>query len=135
MFLSDASSTIVDQNTFGAQTTDVSYGRYVNGTGGFIVMTPTYAAQNSNLLGLEDAQKEGIKVVVYPYPSSGIFSYEISDANSDLTMMVFDMMGNQLITLENNSTGTIDLSDFSNGIYLVKIQSDSAGKTLRLVKN
>ena len=50
-------------------------------------------------------------------------------------MMVFDMMGNQLITLENNSTGTIDLSDFSNGIYLVKIQSDSAGKTLRLVKN
>ena len=135
LFLSDAGNTIVDQITFGAQTTDISYGRYVNGTGGFIDMTPTYASQNSNLLGLEDAQKEEIKVLVYPNPSTGIFSYEISDANSDLTMMVFDMMGNQLITLENNSTGTIDLSDFSNGIYLVKIQSDSAGKTLRLVKN
>ncbi|MDG2463838.1 MAG: CotH kinase family protein [Crocinitomicaceae bacterium] len=135
LFLSDAGNTIVDQITFGVQTADISYGRYVNGMGGFISMPATFSSQNTNVLTLEDNLNEAMKIIVYPNPSSGIFTYEISDANTDLSMMVFDMMGNQLLTLENNTSGTIDLSDFSNGIYMVRIQSDSADKILRLVKN
>lgn len=39
-------TTVLDQTTFTAQTDNISYGRYVNGTGNFMTMPPTFSMQN-----------------------------------------------------------------------------------------
>ncbi|MEJ6582680.1 MAG: CotH kinase family protein, partial [Crocinitomicaceae bacterium] len=44
IYLSDGSMTILDEVTFSSQTTDLSYGRYPNGTGPHQVMYPTFGA-------------------------------------------------------------------------------------------
>ncbi len=41
-------TTIVDQVTFSAQPTDLSTGRFPNGTGSFVLMNPTFAAENTS---------------------------------------------------------------------------------------
>ena len=43
---------VVDQVNFGAQTDDISTGRYPNGTGDFVAMNPTFAAENTPGIGL-----------------------------------------------------------------------------------
>jgi len=46
IILSDAALNIVDEMTFGSQKTDTTTGRYPNGTGPFIIMWPTFNAEN-----------------------------------------------------------------------------------------
>ena len=46
--LSDASFAVIDSITYGAQTTDVSHGRFPNGTGDFRDMRPTFNAENTD---------------------------------------------------------------------------------------
>jgi len=48
IFLSDPESIIIDEVTYGVQTTDVSFGRIPDGTGIFQVMAPTFSAFNSS---------------------------------------------------------------------------------------
>lgn len=48
--LSYDNGVIVDSVTYGAQTTDMGYARVPNGTGNFVIQSPTYNANNSPLL-------------------------------------------------------------------------------------
>ncbi|MBI9076401.1 MAG: carbohydrate-binding domain-containing protein [Desulfatibacillum sp.] len=54
IILSAPGGGVVDQVVFGVQDTDVSTGRYPNGTGGFVRMTPTFGAEN-----IEKSLQEG----------------------------------------------------------------------------
>lgn len=47
IIFSDPDENIVDEITYEDQLTDISTGRYPNGTGDFILMPPTYAAENT----------------------------------------------------------------------------------------
>jgi len=62
IYLSGPDTVVVDQITFGTQTTDISTGRFPNGTGGFKAMYPTFSAPNTG----EDPEHE--------YPSDIIFN-------------------------------------------------------------
>jgi hypothetical protein len=46
LYLTDTLGLVTDSILFGVQTTDVSYGRYPNGTGSFRTMYPTFSAAN-----------------------------------------------------------------------------------------
>lgn len=48
IYLSPASLETIDEVTYGEQTTDVSTGRYPNGTGDFRLMTPSFGQSNLN---------------------------------------------------------------------------------------
>ncbi|MEZ4525588.1 MAG: carbohydrate-binding domain-containing protein [Desulfobacterales bacterium] len=83
-------TTVIDTITFGAQTTDVSTGRYPNGTGDFVQMPPTPAAANSmvgsgdvngsTVVDLADAIL-ALQVSVGITPSATL--YTASDVNGD----------------------------------------------------
>ena len=47
LMLSNGTGTVYDSLSFGPQTTDVSFGRYPNGTGAFTFMPTTFATANS----------------------------------------------------------------------------------------
>jgi hypothetical protein len=126
VFFVSPSSTIFDYVTFGTQTTDISFGRYVNGTGNFISMTPTFAAQNNNGVSVEEINSNNI--VIYPNPAGNYITIE--SENSDLlNIEILDITGKGLITLKN-SNKIIDISWLKSGIYFIRINE----KTLKFVK-
>ncbi len=47
IILSDPDQDIIDEVSFNEQTTDISTGRYANGTGDFVLMPPTFGYENS----------------------------------------------------------------------------------------
>ncbi len=50
LYLSSPSLLAIDEVTFGEQTADISTGRYPNGSGDFISMTPTFGQSNVNFV-------------------------------------------------------------------------------------
>ena len=72
-------------------------------------------------------------ISVYPNPSKDIFSIK-SDASGSI--VIYDVMG-KIIKTENLDLGitNLDLSNYPNGIYLMKVINDSnQTKTMKLIK-
>ncbi|RNC84252.1 MAG: T9SS C-terminal target domain-containing protein [Winogradskyella sp.] len=72
---------------------------------------------------------------VYPNPSNSTWTIEGANTNID-TIEVYDILGKRVQTLSPNSQEvTIDAAGLKTGIYLAKLYSGDAVRTLKLVKN
>jgi hypothetical protein len=68
---------------------------------------------------------------IYPNPSDGLFRIRSESVTEQLE--VYDLMGNKIFSSTPSMTkNTIDLSQFPDGIYLVRIRN---GKSFRIFKN
>lgn len=88
----------------------------------------------------------GMKINISPNPSDGIFTLDIIDAiQPDISIEIMSITSQLIfkkpVVFPGNSSGKhfystqIDLSHFSNGIYIVKVISHEAIKTNKLVLN
>ena len=68
---------------------------------------------------------------MYPNPSKGIINFEGLNSNSQIT--VTNIFGESLMFVEN--VKSIDLSNFANGIYFVKIKSGENISTEKIILN
>jgi Zn-dependent metalloprotease len=77
--------------------------------------------------------------LVYPNPTNGSFTVELVDINSENNISVIDALGRVIYNSGTNAPGSdihlIDISDFTQGIYIVKIQLDDQVFTKRIVLN
>lgn len=69
------------------------------------------------------------EISVYPNPSTGVFSLEISGFGTQFSISVLDFAGRVVAQEEvNNSNNeyknTLDLSNYSKGVYFLKFSSD-----------
>lgn len=96
IYLVDPSGAIVDQVTYGAQVTDISYGRFPNGTGDFQTMDPTYAAENMESI----------------FTTTGDVVINEFMASNDSTVADPDGEYDDWIELYNKGAVTIDLSGY-----------------------
>jgi len=132
VFLSNASGVILDQITFGAQTTDISYGRFPNGTGAFQSMTPTFNAQNVGTLSVADVAGAALTIRAFPNPCSASFYLEIQDNQTEqLVVQVYDVFGKLVYQNSISQSLSIRTSDWSAGLYMVRV----GGSVLRVVVN
>ena len=71
---------------------------------------------------------------LYPNPATNAFTIVLPNFVTEATVNIFDILGNNILerTIQNDST--IDSSEFANGIYLVKIESEALTQTLKLIK-
>jgi len=80
------------------------------------------------------------EVNIFPNPTNGITTIEISGAvNNEANLFIYDMMGRQVHTEKMNATGTFadafpDLSNLTNGSYIVKIVTKEQVYTKELIK-
>jgi hypothetical protein len=89
-------------------------------------------------VGIEELN-ENIGLNVYPNPNTGIFTLELNigtDISGNISITSIDgklvftdkVSGNGLITK------SINIADLSNGIYYLKVETDSAIKTFKILK-
>jgi PKD repeat protein len=96
----------------------------------------SYDTINIQLTGMDDNIPES-SMSIYPNPTTGISIIEINNpVMKYLDLKIFSMRG-QLIYSDNFSAAfikkSIDLSGFANGVYTVRLSSQHAVKTEKLI--
>lgn len=81
-------------------------------------------------LGVTDINKQHF--VVYPNPTSGIINIEVSDNQSITKTTINNLLGQTIMTVENEST--LDISSLTKGTYFITVQTDSGKETQKIIK-
>lgn len=141
LILSRTDTSLADNVSYAIQTTDISYGRYPNGTGPFIQMYPTYGKVNTNNLPIEDVKiKPAIKI--FPNPAENYLICEITTNKfGDCTISLFNCSGqvilNKKLSLNQHVNRFVfDISTLKKGLYFVKVIDNSENMSVKkLIKN
>jgi len=143
VILSYSDGTKIEEVAFGAQMADMGYARVPNGTGAFVIQSPTFNMNNDSLLGIDE---EGINEVSlfknYPNPFAQrtTITYQLAET-LDVQMKVYDLFGRELITLVDGyrQAGVYKVEfnareDISPvGIYICRIKAGGHSKVIKMV--
>lgn len=123
IYLVNSISEIIDSVEYSNQTTDISTGRFPNGTGNFQEMNPTFNIQNSvSTVGLDDFFNDKAIVNIYPNPATSSFNIELSSATSeDLDIQVYDIHSKLIYSDVLSNRITVNILGWSKGLYFVKV--------------
>ncbi|MDG1476076.1 MAG: CotH kinase family protein [Vicingaceae bacterium] len=120
VLLSNVSASLIDEVTFGVQTTDLTFGRYQNGTGSFIFMDPTFEDINTNTVEVEMIENTINSFNIYPNPTSNNVTIEFNVIEPQ-SIYIFNIVGNIVYQqVINDKNIKIEVSNWSKGIYLIK---------------
>lgn len=95
--------------------------------------------QQTGLLPLKNNCFSNENIRVYPNPTSGNFNIAMKNRfESDYTILVFNDSGSLILSdhkQKDQTVAQLDISNNSNGLYLVKLDSDRLGYSFKLLKN
>ena len=119
VILSDASGTVIDEVSYLDQATDISYGRYPNGTGNFQTMSPTFNAENMVTTGTSDSEMEAVVLKVFPNPARNEITVSAGEVLT--SVLVFNLTG-QVVSehFPNGTEEQIDVSQLAGGMYFIR---------------
>jgi len=129
IILSNNSKSLLDQIAFSSQTTDITTGRYPNGTGNFIIMTPTYAAENTNTLYIPEQESDIPEIWIYPNPATETVNITINDYEKHL-LSIYNISGQLIIQEYVTGKKTIDINYLNPGFYLLNIDGTISKKLI-----
>tara|TARA_B110000438_G_scaffold155912_1_gene149599 strand:- start:1470 stop:3353 length:1884 start_codon:yes stop_codon:yes gene_type:complete len=81
-------------------------------------------------VGINETSLEGVSV--YPNPSEGIVNITNLN-NSENTIVVYDVLGQIVMTKVSNTTTTVDLSNQVTGVYLVEVSNNNGTFVERVI--
>lgn len=96
---------------------------------GALLIRPVFATQLNITLGQKDLTLDQDKTIVYPNPSSGVFTVKTNNP-AEKIYELYDVKGQLLLKTREQ---TIDLSSNEAGVYFLKDTTTS--KTHKLIKN
>ncbi|HWY98113.1 MAG TPA: glycoside hydrolase family 44 protein, partial [Bacteroidia bacterium] len=75
-------------------------------------------------------------LVIYPNPSSGVYTVELKVNSEQLKVEVYNMLGEQVYSQYSipNTQFSLNLSNSPNGIYILRIESANGVVTKKLIK-
>ena len=83
-----------------------------------------------NNVGVESIDQN--KISIYPNPTTGIINMELSPEYKKVT--ITDITGKNIFYINQLDEKQIDISDFKNGIYLIRIQTTKKVFTTKIIK-
>jgi hypothetical protein len=98
-------------------------------SGGFIYFDALTLAEGTTA-GVNDNEIAGL--AMYPNPLSGNVLNIASENNAEKTVAIYNTLGAQVVNATVNN-GTVNVSDLSAGIYIVKITEEGKTSTKKLV--
>ena len=145
IYLSNSDTTIIDEVSYADQTTDISMGRYPNGTGSFVQMTPTFGIVNIDAItSVEDEQLELPSSFSleqnYPNPFNPSTQIVVSVPESGMyTLRVYNAIGQEVAVLLNDQvnigtyTFNFDASHLTSGIYFYNFSGNNFTQTKKMM--
>lgn len=89
---------------------------------------------NANRAGLNVDQFSQTKLQCYPNPTNSFVNFE-SDNETITNFQIYDMQGRVLVDkIVNDKKFQVDISDYQNGTYFVKVFTGKESKTRKIVK-
>ena len=74
-----------------------------------------------------------VNFIIYPNPTSSLINLLFDEIN-DKTIYLTDVIGNVILQLENNSNNIqLDLSNYTKGIYFVRVESQKNSSTQKII--
>ncbi len=147
IYISGTDTVFVDSLTFGSQTTDISYGRYPDGSDTWQQMNPTPDMVNVGDLNIDqDPLPLGFRVYQnYPNPFNPIttIQYDLR-GNGLVNITIYDMLGRKVKTLVNtnqdagyksviwNATNEQG-NPVSAGVYVYQLRAQNFIQTRKMV--
>ena len=135
LMLTDGTSDFINWVDYPSMDADISYGRNPNGTGPFADILPTFNGNNDYVTAIKEEVITSFEI--YPNPAkdevnirfaeAGIFNLEISDIN-----------GRSVLSFRKqyiNETMIIDIHEFANGFYVMKLNQGDQLLTKKFVIN
>ena len=129
---------ILDSVSYEKLETDISFGRYPDGSGTFMTMSaPTPGASNATRTGVsDDSLPESYRLEQnYPNPfnSSTVIGFTLPEAG-EIDLTIFNLLGQKICTLEHGMyrAGTYQLhwngrddagKEIASGVYLFRLQA------------
>ncbi|MEX1191550.1 MAG: T9SS type A sorting domain-containing protein [Brumimicrobium sp.] len=91
----------------------------------------TSACATVNTVGIEENQSTNL-ISIYPNPNNGLFNLELGN---DAQVQIIDLTGKSILN-QNYAVGNhkIDLSSYSDGVYLLKVLGDGVISNAKIVK-
>jgi hypothetical protein len=82
------------------------------------------------------ADQENERFTLYPNPASQSFAINFTEKQESLKQVrVFDMLGKEVMSVENPSSNTVNIANLPAGMYVVRVLSQSGkGFSAKLVK-
>ncbi|MFK7783311.1 T9SS type A sorting domain-containing protein [Psychroserpens sp.] len=93
--------------------------------------------RGATMQGLTLSEKEFIAsdFSITPNPSETHFNINLQIYSENSTVKVYDVLGKQIYTGALNSLSTmVDVSNWNNGVYLVRVSTENTTQTKRFVK-
>jgi hypothetical protein len=72
------------------------------------------------------------EIQIFPNPASGYL--QLSSIENIRSLEVFNLLGQQFITVNNPESSILDISKLTSGIYLIKIRQIGSEKCFRFIK-
>ena len=133
LFLSNDEGTVLDEVNFYDQESDISYGRFPNGTGSFQTMSATFNAENMTvsstyLTGAHD-------ISIYPNPATNLVNFSFGENIPNL-INIYNIDGKLVRTTRVNSEfHKLDVQSLNGGFYLAQIVFDNKIITKKIALN
>ena len=117
------STTLLDNVSFGQQDTDISYGRYPNGTGAFTKMPMTFNSMNSLTVSIIDINTNEV-IHFFPNPTGNVLTIESNAAFNKIK--VYDILGKLVETahFQDSKSYLLDVKNYLNGIYFIQVNNN-----------
>ncbi len=140
VILSYANGVIIDSSTFFLQNTDISWGRYPNGTGNFEMMPATFSATNSTFSVNEIALSP--EITIYPNPANSWIEIKIKNNMYNKWQLKLISINGELIFQDylkiyeqESYSKKYDISNFPKGMYFLKMSNEKENITKKIVIN
>ena len=130
VILAYANGTIIETVNYSAQTADLGYARIPNGTGAFVIQSPTFNFNNESLS--TSAFDFNQYLSVFPNPNNGNLTIHNKQYPIE-TASIFNLQGQLLYnnTYQSQNEITIDISSYSKGIYMIMINNKQPIKIIK----
>ena len=121
IYFSNAECTLIDETSFTTQTSDISWGRYENGTGPFIAMNPSFNSENNGALNVSSITDESDDFVVFPNPAKDAVTI-IHPLDNSFHIKIYNIHGVLKYESVNwTNSDQIDVSTWGTGIYFIMV--------------
>ncbi|MBK8443133.1 MAG: lamin tail domain-containing protein [Sphingobacteriales bacterium] len=135
LMLLDNDGNVLDEVTFGAQSTDQSYARLPNGTGNFAVVSPTFNASNSITALHEPAPAAVWSVFPTVLRRNQTATIRHAAADAALSLCIYNAAGIKLetLTLAPRSEQVLSADHWSSGVYYIKDEKTAKVQIIEII--